>query len=157
MPYKGFRKSGLRDPAKIRAQAGRVNARREREERALALWRSLAGEYRRVHSLPEDAPINPADELLLQAAVSAALEISVTTARLVHGCARPKGMRNLGAARGELRRALRSLGMIGDSGDAGTNDDNVMPRPPTDEAMREVVAAFGGTPKEAVNGSHEPD
>lgn len=68
-----------------------------------------------VHGLPEDAPIDASDAVLLRAAVSASLEIEVTTARMVQGRARSKAVKSLGFARSELRRALRTLGLTGES------------------------------------------
>jgi hypothetical protein len=128
-----------------------VEARRKyraaREERASSLWRSLAAEYRRVHGLSETTPIGAADESLLRSAVSASLEIHITTDRLVAGHANQKSLKSVGLARSELRRCLRSLGMIGDSGEPPADPNAPPPGAPTDESMAEVVASFGGTPQ----------
>jgi hypothetical protein len=95
----------------------------EREKRATRLQTELSREYRRVHGLPVDAEIPPADRALLAAAVSASIEIERTTSQMVAGRARAKALKSLGFARSELRRSLRSLGLIANDAETGTNGD----------------------------------
>ena len=109
--------------------------REEREHAAAGLRHALECEYRRAHGLSEGAPLPAADQELLKAAVSSAVEIDITTSRLVAGQARPASMKSLGFARSELRRCLRSLGMIGDSGELPA-DPNAPPPGATDEERR---------------------
>ena len=89
----------------------------EREQRVAELRECLADEYRHRRNLPEGTPIPAADSVVLASAVSASFEIERTTAQLVAGRAQQKALDRLGFARSELRRCLRSLGMVGDSGE----------------------------------------
>jgi hypothetical protein len=80
-------------------------------------------------------------------------EIEITTARLAAGRAHAKALKSLGFARSELRRSLRALGMVSDSAIEQREDSTTPPLLPSEEAMREVVASFGGAIKEAASGS----
>jgi hypothetical protein len=126
----------------------------EREKRATELLERLTAEYRAVRALPDGVDIGASDRALLSAVASSALEIELTTARLAAGRAHSKALERLGNSRSELRRALRALRMIGDSGEQ--RDDPIAPPAPSEESMAEVVAAFGGTPKGVARGASEP-
>jgi hypothetical protein len=56
---------------------------------------------------------------------------------MVKGCARPASVKSLGFARSELRRCLRSLGMVGDSGEQREDPSSGPPANATDEMKRE--------------------
>jgi len=146
--YKHLTKSG--SIALLRAKGERAV---QRETRATELRQRLASEYRTVHNLPEDVPIPAADEALLESAISAGVEIARTTELMIKGCARPASVKSLGFARSELRRSLRALGMVSDSAIEQREDSTTPPLLPSEEAMREVVASFGGAIKEAASGS----
>jgi hypothetical protein len=94
--------------------AERIKAREEREARAASYRQALEGELVGIGG----NPALPSMQALLDSATSAHLEISRTTKRFVHGAASAKAMHRLGLARSELRRALRALGLIADSGEA---------------------------------------
>jgi hypothetical protein len=106
--------------------------RDEREERALACRNALEAEFRSVNGVSPGAPIAASDQALLAVASSALLEVELTTARLVAGRARSKALKNLGFARSELRRCLRSLGLIANDGESVTNGDAAPPPGATD-------------------------
>jgi hypothetical protein len=112
MAHKGCRSNGLMTSSKMRAREGQAKARAEREAAALRLREGLAARYRAVRGLADDGVIPFEDELLLQAACSAALEVSVTTARFIVGRARPQSLERASNARSELRRILLVLRMV---------------------------------------------
>src|ERR1700693_6445449 len=112
-----MKKKHLRKPDYTAVVAARIKQRREREKRATRLEIALAAEYTPTHGLAVDALIAAADQALLDSAVSAHLEIARTTEQMIRGCARPASVKSLGFARSELRRCLRSLGLIGGSGE----------------------------------------
>lgn len=127
----------------MRARAARDKGRSERAQRATAFRASLVGQLR-----GSGAPLTPAVEALLDSATSAYVEIAKTSAQFIEGRASAKAMERMSNARGELRRTLRSLGLIANGGEAGTNGDSAPPPgAPSDESMAEVVASFGGTPQ----------
>jgi hypothetical protein len=103
-----------------------------REHRVAELQQRLASQYRGVHGLAEHVEIPPSDQALLSASASALLEIELTTARLAAGRAHAKALKSLGFARSELRRSLRALGMVGDSGEQ-REDANAPPRGATED------------------------
>ena len=128
----------------------------ERANAAVATREALLAQLRHVRG--EAAEIDAATGYLIDSAVSATVQIAVTTRQFLAGRASAKAMLRLGNARSELRRCLRSLGLVADSGEAGTNGANAPPPgAPTDESMRAVVARFGGAPKEVARGASESD
>jgi hypothetical protein len=112
--------------------AERIRAREERAERARAYRLALEAELVATGGNPASASATA----LLDSAVSAHLEIAKTTQRFIHGSAHNKAMLRLQFARSELRRALRALGLIRDSGDADADDPNAPPPNATDEEKR---------------------
>jgi hypothetical protein len=120
--------------------AERIRARQERAERARVYRAALETE---VRAAGRD-PVAPSMQALLDSATSAHLEIAKTTAQFVHGSVHAKSMLRLQFARSELRRALRALGLIRDDAESRNDDQTAPPAAPTEEAMADVVARFGG-------------
>ena len=116
--------------------AGKATAQADREARALASRRALEAEFRKATGVPAGEPIGEAYAALLAVASSALVEIERTTTQMLAGRARAKAMANLAAARSELRRCLRALGLIGTDGE-GTNGDSAPPPGATEEQKRE--------------------
>lgn len=78
-------------------------------------------------------PAGPARSTLLDSAAACHLEIAITSERQVQGRASQKALQRAALARSELRRVLRALGLIADSGEAtGTNGDAAPPANATD-------------------------
>ena len=107
--------SKLRENAKTRALAVRDRNRVEREQRAASFRTSLLAQIRSSRGAAES--LDAATEALLDSAVSAHIEIARTSKQFIEGRASAKAMHRLGLARSELRRALRALGLIADSGE----------------------------------------
>jgi hypothetical protein len=130
-----FKKNGLHNPDQLRARAGRDRRVAERAALALSFRASLEAQYRASVGAPTGA-LSAAVEALLNAAVSTHVEIVETTKRFLDGRARNPAMERMNNARGELRRCLRSLGLVSNVGDAGTNEDSGPPLNATDEQKR---------------------
>jgi hypothetical protein len=108
--------------ARVRDSRARVNA--ERAALAATLRERLTAD------LVIDGSAGQA--WLIESAVSAMLEISVTNALFIRGYARPEAMARLGVARGAVQRALKALGAL----PADTVGDDGPPANATPEQKR---------------------
>lgn len=119
-------------PELARSWRQRVAAREERQRHAKEYRSALEAELIAAGG----DPLAASTWSLLDSAVSAHIEIRKTTERFVRGTAHSKAMLRLQFARSELRRALRALGLIRDSGDADADNPNEPPPNATDEERR---------------------
>jgi hypothetical protein len=82
-------------------------------------------------------PGGPVRDSLLDSAAGAFLEITLVSERLVRGRASQKSLQRAALARSELRRLLRALGLIADSGEQQRDDTSGPPPGATEQERRE--------------------
>ena len=127
------------DERRLRSESGsspdriaRITAAHARAQRERA---DMARDFRErlTHELAINGSASQA--ALVDAAVSAHLEIAVISAKFLRCCATCAEMERLQAARGQLQRTLRALGLVGDSGEPHV-DDSAPPPGASDEERR---------------------